>query len=79
MFAENILTEGIDWSATKVGGRILINDSVEMEITQIGKACHHGCAIFKRVGSCIMPKQGIFAKVIKGGKVRAEDSGYYSV
>lgn len=79
IFAENILTEGIDWTKTRVGGRIFINNSVELEVTQIGKKCHHGCAIFKLVGNCIMPTQGIFAKVIKGGKVHAEDSGYYCI
>ena len=78
IFAENILTLGIDWTQVKVGGHISINE-VELEVTQIGKACHSGCAIFKIVGDCIMPRQGIFAKVLKGGLIRAGDSGHYHI
>jgi MOSC domain-containing protein YiiM len=77
-FAENIVTRGIDWTSAKVGERIHIDDVV-LEITQIGKECHSGCAIFQAVGDCIMPKQGIFAKVIKGGKLHAGSSGYYHI
>lgn len=76
-FAENIVTRGIDWRRVEVGGRIIIN-GVILEVTQIGKECHSGCAIYDAVGECIMPKQGIFAKVIKGGKISAKDCGYYS-
>jgi len=76
-FAENIVTRGIDWREVKVGGKIYINDVV-MEVTQIGKECHSGCAIYDAVGECIMPEQGIFAKVLKGGKISAENSGNYS-
>ena len=79
IFAENILTRGIDWTEAKVGGKVVINNSVILEVTQIGKDCHTGCAIYKLVGKCIMPKQGIFTKVIKGGVIRAGDSGYYSI
>ncbi|MEN8152813.1 MAG: MOSC domain-containing protein [Acidobacteriota bacterium] len=77
-FAENIVTRGINWKDVKVGGMIHINDVV-MEITQIGKECHSGCAILAAVGDCIMPREGIFAKVIKGGKISAENSGHYSI
>ena len=79
IFAENILTRGIDWTKVKIGGKVIINKKIELEVTQIGKTCHHGCAIFKLVGNCIMPVQGIFTKVIKGGKICAGDKGYYSI
>ncbi|HPQ39767.1 MAG TPA: molybdopterin-binding protein [bacterium] len=69
-FAENITTRGIDLGRVAVLDRIRIGD-VELEITQIGKACHHGCDIFKQVGACIMPKQGLFARVITPGHIVA--------
>ncbi len=77
-FGENIVTRGIDWNKTELGGRICISDTL-LEITQIGKECHDRCAIFYAAGECIMPSQGVFAKVLKGGKVHAQDSGYYSI
>jgi cyclic pyranopterin monophosphate synthase len=77
-FAENIVTRGVDWTTVKIGGRIVIGEA-EMEITQIGKECHSGCAISQTVGECIMPKMGIFAKVLKGGNVNAGNSGYYNI
>ena len=77
-FAENIVTRGMDWTKAKPGGRVII-DHVVLEVTQIGKECHTGCAIANAVGECIMPKQGIFTKVIKGGKIHAGSSGYYSI
>ncbi|NIM13390.1 MAG: MOSC domain-containing protein [Candidatus Aminicenantes bacterium] len=77
-FAENIVTRGIDWDQAEIGGRIVVDDA-ELEVTQIGKECHTGCAISNIVGECIMPKQGIFAKVIKGGRIHVGSSGYYSV
>ena len=61
----------------QVGGKIKVAE-VEFEVTQIGKECHSGCAIFEAVGDCIMPRQGIFTKVTKGGTLHAGDSGYYS-
>lgn len=76
IFAENILTRGIEWASVKVGAHITINE-VELEVTQIGKTCHSGCAIFEIVGDCIMPRQGIFARVLKGGEIRAGDRGHY--
>jgi len=77
-FAENIVTRGMDWTKAEPGGRIII-DHVELEVTQIGKECHTGCAISNAVGECIMPTQGIFTRVIKGGKIHAGNSGYYSI
>lgn len=67
-FGENLLVEGIDFRSLPVGTRLLCGDAV-LEITQIGKECHHGCAIRQRVGDCIMPREGVFARVIRGGTV----------
>ena len=72
-FAENLTTEGIDLLTLIPGTRITVGDEVVLEISQIGKECHTGCAIFKQVGKCIMPKEGVFAKVIRGGLVKADD------
>jgi MOSC domain-containing protein YiiM len=72
-FAENITTEGIVLYSLPLGTRIDIN-GVIFEVTQIGKECHQGCAVFQQVGKCIMPKEGIFARVIKGGIVRPGDA-----
>lgn len=69
-FAENIITRGIDLSSLKIGDRLQIGDTVILEITQIGKECHNsGCAIKKATGDCIMPREGIFARVIQGGQI----------
>ncbi|MCK4943536.1 MAG: MOSC domain-containing protein [Candidatus Aminicenantes bacterium] len=75
-FGENILTRGIDRTRVKIGGSVVIN-GVVMEVTQIGKVCHDRCAIYDQAGECIMPSHGIFTRVLKGGKISAEDSGYY--
>ena len=72
-FAENLTTEGIDLVCLPVGMRLSIGEEIILEIAQIGKECHSGCAIFREVGKCIMPKEGVFAKVIHGGSVRAGD------
>lgn len=72
-FAENITTCGISLSNLKIGDKLSINNTVMLEITQIGKACHSYCDIYKKIGSCIMPKQGIFAKVIKSGQITIND------
>ena len=72
-FAENFATRGIDWLAVPVGTRLRIGDQAVVEITQIGKECHHKCAIYYAAGDCIMPKEGIFAKVLTGGSVRVND------
>ena len=72
-FAENITTEFIDIPNLKIGSKIKIGDVAELEITQIGKECHTKCAIFVKVGDCVMPKEGIFAKVIKSGQIFTGD------
>lgn len=70
-FAENIITRGIDLVALRVGDRLQVGNNVTLEITQIGKECHnHGCAIKKATGDCIMPREGIFSRVIRGGVVK---------
>ena len=73
MFAENITTEGIVLHTLPVGTRLQIGDTAVIEISQIGKECHDGCAIRQLVGQCIMPKEGVFARVITGGTVRQGD------
>ncbi|MCL5406400.1 MAG: MOSC domain-containing protein, partial [Deltaproteobacteria bacterium] len=72
-FAENIATEGIDWPAVPVGARFRLGESVLVEITQIGKECHKKCAIYYQAGDCIMPREGVFARVIQGGPIRCGD------
>ena len=73
-FAENITTVDIDLLSLPVGERITVGDQLVLEISQIGKECHAGCAIFRQVGKCVMPKEGVFARVIRGGTVRAGDA-----
>ncbi len=73
-FAENITTRGIDLTSLPIGTRITVGDKVVLEMTQIGKECHAACAIRRQVGDCIMPREGIFTKVIRGGNVKAGDS-----
>ena len=72
-FAENITTEGIDIPNLSVGDRLLIGDTT-LEVTQIGKDCHSKCAIYFRAGDCVMPKEGIFARVVQGGKITPGDA-----
>jgi MOSC domain-containing protein YiiM len=73
-FAENITTEGIRVWELPVGTRLKLGEEAVVEVTQIGKECHDRCAIFKQVGDCVMPREGIFVKVLKGGIVSPEDS-----
>ena len=73
-FAENLTTKGIDLASLPVGTYVSIGKEVILEVTQIGKECHSGCAIYRKIGRCIMPKEGVFARVIRGGSVRAEDT-----
>ena len=73
-FAENLTTEGIDLVSLPVGTRISAGDEIILEISQIGKECHTGCAILRQTGKCIMPREGVFAKVIRGGLVRTGDT-----
>jgi molybdopterin-guanine dinucleotide biosynthesis protein A/MOSC domain-containing protein YiiM len=72
-FAENITTEGIDLSQLSVGSRLKLGDAAVLEITQFGKQCHSRCAIYSQVGDCIMPRDGVFAKVVKPGRIRVGD------
>ena len=72
-FAENITTWGVDFSGVHIGTRIMLGDSVLLEVIQIGKKCHHNCIIRETVGDCIMPREGVFAKVLNGGKVKEGD------
>lgn len=72
-FAENLTTTEIELASLPVGTRLAIGDEIVLEISQIGKKCHSGCAIFIQTGQCIMPKEGIFARVIRGGQVRTGD------
>jgi MOSC domain-containing protein YiiM len=77
-FGENIVTRGADWSRAELGGIIAIGP-VRLQITQIGKECHSRCAIYYSAGECIMPTQGIFARVLKGGTIHAQSRGHYRV
>lgn len=72
-FAENITTEGIQLWKLPVGTRLQLGNEVIVEVTQIGKECHNRCAIFHQVGDCVMPREGIFAKVLKEGTIKPED------
>lgn len=72
-FAENITTVGLDLPSLPVGTRVEIGVEVVGEVSQIGKECHTRCAIYYQAGDCVMPKEGIFMKIIKGGKVRKGD------
>ncbi|WP_026106386.1 MULTISPECIES: MOSC domain-containing protein [Clostridium] len=71
-FGENILVEGIDFKTLPIGTIFKCNEVV-LELTQVGKECHAHCEIYKRVGDCIMPREGVFAKVIHGGKIKVGD------
>jgi MOSC domain-containing protein YiiM len=73
-FAENLTVEGIDLVSLPVGTRLGIGDEIVLEISQIGKECHNGCSIFQQVGKCIMPEEGVFARVIRGGLVKPADT-----
>jgi MOSC domain-containing protein YiiM len=72
-FAENLTVEGLDPFSLPPGTRLWVGKEAILEITQIGKECHTGCAIFRQIGKCIMPKEGIFARVIRGGFIRSGD------
>ena len=72
-FAENIATTGIDWINIPVGTKFKLGEAAQVEVTQIGKECHNRCAIYYKAGDCIMPKEGVFAKVLKGGDIACDD------
>jgi MOSC domain-containing protein YiiM len=73
-FAENLTVEGIDLSALRVGRRLRIGGVVELEVTQLGKKCHGRCQIFEKLGDCIMPRQGVFARAVTGGRIQVGDA-----
>lgn len=73
-FAENLTTQGIDLLALPIGSRVRIGSEIELEITQHGKLCHERCAIYYAAGDCVMPREGIFARVLKGGRVKVGDT-----
>ncbi|MEN6621857.1 MAG: MOSC domain-containing protein [Smithella sp.] len=77
-FAENITTQGIDLANLPIGTILNIGEAV-LEVTQIGKECHEHCAIFRQVGDCVMPRKGIFTRVIKSGKINNESNCYYDI
>jgi TatD DNase family protein len=71
-FGENLVVEGIDFSSLPVG-TIFTSGDIVLEMTQIGKECHNGCRIFQTMGDCIMPREGVFARVLHGGVISAGD------
>ena len=72
-FAENLTTQGINLLSLPIGTQLTVGKEIVLELTQIGKQCHTACAIYRQVGRCIMPTEGVFAKVIHGGVVRTGD------
>jgi MOSC domain-containing protein YiiM len=72
-FGENITTEGIDLLTLPVGTKVRIGSSIEAEVSQIGKVCHNRCAIYHQAGDCVMPKEGIFIKILSGGILKTGD------
>lgn len=71
-FGENLVVSGIDFRSLPLGTRFKCNDVI-LELTQIGKECHHGCAIYQQMGDCIMPREGVFTRVIHGGTISVGD------
>jgi len=72
-FAENLTTEGINLVSLPIGTQISAGDTALLEVTQIGKVCHTPCAIYYQAGKCVMPEEGIFGRVVKGGTVKVGD------
>lgn len=77
-FAENFTTRGVDWSTCRVGDHLRIG-AAELEISRIGKECHQRCAIYEAAGDCIMPRQGVFARVLRGGIINVASSCHYGI
>jgi MOSC domain-containing protein YiiM len=75
-FAENITTRGVELPSLPVGSRLRIGDAV-LEISQIGKECHNGCAIMQQTGDCVMPRRGVFTRVLESGEITNESTGSY--
>ena len=72
-FGENLTTEGISLVSLPIGTEVKVGPEVVLEVTQIGKVCHNKCAIYYQAGTCIMPEEGVFAKVLHGGTVKTGD------
>ncbi len=72
-FAENITTVGLDFSRIKIGSVLEVGETVQLQVIQIGKECHEDCVIRRKVGDCIMPREGVFARVLEPGEVRLGD------
>ena len=72
-FAENLTTRGKDLLSLPMGTHLTVGNKADLELTQFGKECHTKCAIFRQVGMCVMPTEGVFARVIRGGVIRAGD------
>ena len=77
-FAENLTTLGIDLGALPIGALLNLGAAL-LQVTQIGKECHYGCAIFKAVGDCVMPRKGVFARVLRGGEINHESRCHYDL
>jgi MOSC domain-containing protein YiiM len=77
-FAENLTTRGVDLSSLPIGARLHLGPAV-LEVTQIGKQCHTGCAISRATGDCVMPRRGVFTRVIVGGEVDRDSRCYYDL
>jgi MOSC domain-containing protein YiiM len=73
IFAENLLIKGLNLGSLKIGDRLKVGEKAVLVITQIGKECHQGCAIREQVGDCVMPREGVFARVLDEGMVRTGD------
>ena len=71
-FGENIVADGIDFASLPIGTKFRCGDAL-LEMTQIGKECHNHCEIYRRMGDCIMPREGVFARVLQGGAVKVGD------
>ncbi len=72
-FGENVLTKGVEFANVLVGNKIRLGKDALVRVTQIGKECHDRCNIYYQVGDCIMPREGIFAEVLKGGEIKVDD------
>lgn len=77
-FGENLVTEGFDLAVLKVGDRLCLGESIVLEVTQLGKECHTPCAIGLATGDCIMPRSGVFCRVVSGGVLKAGENLDYS-
>lgn len=73
-FAENLRTEGVDLKRLPLGTALRVGDEALLRVTQIGKECHSGCAIYEQVGDCVMPREGVFTEVVEGGVIRTGDT-----